>query len=84
MQVLNVAAVNHTQWPGSGEMGDPVLDAFYASDVQFVDNATYQQETARDAGAKLLERIGRPAHPGRALAGWDPAARHRRRSLLIL
>ncbi|TLD31595.1 hypothetical protein PspLS_02542 [Pyricularia sp. CBS 133598] len=54
-------AVNHTQWPGSGEMGDPVFDAFYSSNVQFVSNATYQQETVRDAGAKLLDIIGRPA-----------------------
>ncbi|KAF6830390.1 hypothetical protein CMUS01_07754 [Colletotrichum musicola] len=54
-------AANHTQWPGTGVMGDPVFDAFYSSNVQFVNNATYQQKTVQDAGALLLDRIGRPA-----------------------
>ncbi|TKW50668.1 putative secreted lipase [Colletotrichum tanaceti] len=54
-------AALHTQWPGTGMMGDGVFDAFYSSNVQFVNNATYQQETVRDAGALLLDRIGRPA-----------------------
>ncbi|KAK2022320.1 alpha/beta-hydrolase [Colletotrichum zoysiae] len=54
-------AVNHTQWPGTGMMGDEVFDAFYSSNVQFVNNATYQQKTVRDAGALLLDKIGKPA-----------------------
>lgn len=54
-------SVNHTQWPGSGVMGDPVFDAFYASNVQFLNNATLQQSTMAAAGAALLDRIGRPA-----------------------
>jgi pimeloyl-ACP methyl ester carboxylesterase len=39
-------------------MLDPVFDAFYASNVQFNPNATYQQQTVQAAGAKLLEKIG--------------------------
>ncbi|KAK7054350.1 hypothetical protein VNI00_003544 [Paramarasmius palmivorus] len=51
----------HTQWPGNGTMGDPVFDAFYASNVQYIDNDTYQQSTVQAAGAALLDRIGTPA-----------------------
>lgn len=51
----------HTQWPGTGVMGDAIFDAFYASNVQFVLNATYQQSTVRDTAAQLLDSIGEPA-----------------------
>ncbi|KAI1062706.1 hypothetical protein LB506_006290 [Fusarium annulatum] len=54
-------AVNHTQWPGSGVRGDPVFDAFYSSNVEFVDNTIYQQTSVQAAGAALLDRIGKPA-----------------------
>ncbi|SMR56695.1 unnamed protein product [Zymoseptoria tritici ST99CH_1E4] len=50
----------HTQWPDSGRMGSPVFDAFYSSNVQFINNATYQQSTVQTAGAALLDRIGEP------------------------
>ncbi|KAF3003572.1 hypothetical protein E8E13_006481 [Curvularia kusanoi] len=50
----------HTQWPGTGVMGDAVFDAFYSSNVQFIANATYQQETVQAAGAQLLDMIGKP------------------------
>lgn len=53
-------AVNHTQWPGTGLMGDPYFDTFYSSNVQFINNATYQQSTVQAAGAALLDRIGIP------------------------
>ncbi|KAG9515032.1 alpha/beta-hydrolase, partial [Aureobasidium melanogenum] len=53
-------AVNHTQWPGTGRMGDPVFDAFYSSNVQFSNNDTYSQATVQAAGAALLDRIGSP------------------------
>jgi len=49
--------MNHTQWPGSGKMGDPVFDTFIRSQVQFASAST---ELARDAGIALLEMIGRP------------------------
>lgn len=51
----------HTQWPGTGVMGDPVFDAFYSSNVQFLANATYQQRTVQSAGAQLLDMVGTPA-----------------------
>ncbi|SCO85818.1 fusarubin cluster-esterase [Fusarium oxysporum] len=54
-------AINHTQWPGSGVRGDPVFDAFYSSNVEFVDNTTYQQTSVQAAGAALLDKIGKPA-----------------------
>lgn len=41
-------------------MGDPVFDAFYSSNVQFISNATYQQRTVQSAGAQLLDLIGIP------------------------
>lgn len=53
-------AALHTQWPGNGTMGDPIFDAFYSSNVQFVLNATYQQASVQAAGALLLDRIARP------------------------
>ncbi|KAK2589406.1 hypothetical protein QQS21_012919 [Conoideocrella luteorostrata] len=53
-------AAKHTQWPGTGVMGDAFFDAFYASTVQFVNNETYQQIVTQKAGAALLDRIGKP------------------------
>ena len=53
-------AVNHTQWPGNGTVGDPVFEAFYSSQVQFINNATYQQFSVQAATASLLDRIGKP------------------------
>ncbi|KAL9627974.1 MAG: hypothetical protein Q9164_007431, partial [Protoblastenia rupestris] len=64
----------HTQWPGSGKMGDPFFDAYYASNVQFLTNATYQQSTVQAAGAALLDRIGKPvillSHSQGGLIAW--------------
>ncbi|KAF5662742.1 fusarubin cluster-esterase [Fusarium heterosporum] len=54
-------AINHTQWPGAGVRGDPIFDAFYSSNVPFIDNSTYQQTTVQAAGAALLDKIGKPA-----------------------
>lgn len=54
-------AVNHTQWNGTGIMGDPVFDRFYSSQVQFTTNQTYQQLYTQAAGAALLDHIGKPA-----------------------
>ncbi|KAH7161814.1 Alpha/beta hydrolase family-domain-containing protein [Dactylonectria macrodidyma] len=50
----------HTQWPGTGVMGDDYFDAFYSSNIQFINNATYQQTTMQNAGAALLDKIGKP------------------------
>lgn len=42
----------HTQWLDSGLRGDPVFDAFYATQVQHLN---------QNAGVALLDRIGKPA-----------------------
>jgi pimeloyl-ACP methyl ester carboxylesterase len=48
---------NHTQWPGTGKMGDPVFDTFVKSQVQFAQAATAQ---AGVAARELLDTIGSP------------------------
>ncbi|KAL1886927.1 hypothetical protein Cpir12675_006848 [Ceratocystis pirilliformis] len=53
-------AASHTRWPGTGKMDDSVFDTFYSSNVEFINNATYQQTTVQRAGAALLDKIGRP------------------------
>jgi pimeloyl-ACP methyl ester carboxylesterase len=70
-------AKKHTQWPGDGpskgQKGDPIFDAFYATQVE---TATAVEETQRrnqDAGAALLDKIG-PAivltHSQSGTYGW--------------
>ena len=49
--------MNHTQWPGSGKIGDPSFDNFMKTQVQF---AGASPALARDAGMVLLEMIGTP------------------------
>jgi pimeloyl-ACP methyl ester carboxylesterase len=51
-------ARHHTQWPGSGEKGDPVFDQFYASQADFIKDRTEVECLNRDAGAALLDKIG--------------------------
>lgn len=53
-------AALHTQWPGTGVMGDKIFDTYYASTVDFFGEAIGQQVTVQRAGAALLDRIGRP------------------------
>lgn len=63
----------HTQWPGSGRIGDPVFDAFYASQVESLKSDVETQNATQKAGAALLDRIG-PAilltHSQSGLLGW--------------
>lgn len=63
----------HSQWPGSGRKGDPVFDAFYATQVVSLQSDGETQALAKDAGAALLDRIG-PAiiltHSQSGLLGW--------------
>ena len=49
--------MNHTQWPGSGKIGDPIFDNFMKTQVQF---AGASPALARVAGTVLLEMIGTP------------------------
>lgn len=64
----------HTQWPGSGRIGDPIFDAYYASVVPSLANRDLQQSTFRQAGAALLDRIARPvillAHSQGVMPTW--------------
>ncbi|KAL8898828.1 MAG: hypothetical protein Q9207_006506 [Kuettlingeria erythrocarpa] len=48
----------HTQWPGTGQMGDAVYDAFYASQVQFQNDTAIVQTINQRAGAALLDIVG--------------------------
>lgn len=63
----------HTQWPGTGRRGDPVFDAFYATQVESLASDVETQELTQKAGAALLDKIG-PAvlltHSQSGLLGW--------------
>jgi pimeloyl-ACP methyl ester carboxylesterase len=66
----------HTQWPGPGTRGDATFDAFYASQVETIGDEGMIEEINREAGAKLLDRIG-PAvlltHSQAGVIGWSVA-----------
>lgn len=51
-------AKKHTQWPGEGRKGDPIFDAFYASQVPFVADSAKSQQLFQAAGTALLDKIG--------------------------
>jgi len=55
-------AKKHTQWPGEGpnkgRHGDPVFDAFYATQVETVTSNEETQLRNQAAGAALLDKIG--------------------------
>jgi pimeloyl-ACP methyl ester carboxylesterase len=67
----------HTQWPGDGpnkgKKGDPIFDAFYATQVETVISNEETQARNQEAGAALLDRIG-PAivltHSQSGSFGW--------------
>jgi pimeloyl-ACP methyl ester carboxylesterase len=48
----------HSQWPGTGRIGDPVFDAFYATQVPYLADGTETQRLNQQAVAALLDRIG--------------------------
>ena len=48
----------HTQWPGTGLVGDPVFDAFYASQVQLQTSAFISDDNTKPAYNALLDTIG--------------------------
>ncbi len=70
-------AKKHTQWPGDGpnkgQKGDPIFDAFYATQVETLIPVEETQRRNRDAGAALLDKIG-PAivltHSQSGTYGW--------------
>lgn len=66
-------AKKHTEWPGSGHMGDPIFDAFYATQVQGLANNLETETVTQAAGSALLDKIG-PAilvtHSQSGPIGW--------------
>jgi pimeloyl-ACP methyl ester carboxylesterase len=66
----------HTQWPGTGEPGDPAFDNYFASNVPSMDNREMQSRMNVDALAALLDRVG-PAivlvHSQSGQYGWPLA-----------
>jgi pimeloyl-ACP methyl ester carboxylesterase len=48
----------HTQWPGTGEPGDPAFDNYFASNVPSMENREMQSRMNVDALAALLDRVG--------------------------
>ena len=48
----------HTQWPGTGEPGDPFYDQMHAQVLPDIENGTLREELNRDAGIALLDKIG--------------------------
>ena len=62
------------RWPGTGDVGDPLVDAFMAQQRPMRgDTAAYAQDVTRRRGVELLERIG-PAivitHSAGGPFGW--------------
>jgi pimeloyl-ACP methyl ester carboxylesterase len=55
-------AKKQTQWPGDGpnkgRKGDPVFDAFYATQVEALAGLEPTQRANQEAGAALLDKIG--------------------------
>lgn len=48
----------HTQWPGNGTRGDPIFDAFTASNIPLSSNSVNVENTMRTSGCQLLALIG--------------------------
>jgi pimeloyl-ACP methyl ester carboxylesterase len=51
-------AALHTQWPGTGEPGDPTFDQYWASNIPGMENRVMQAQMNIDALAALLDKIG--------------------------
>jgi pimeloyl-ACP methyl ester carboxylesterase len=74
MTPLFMLAATGGRWPGTGDVGDPLVDAFMAQQRPMRgDTAAYAQEVTRRRGVELLERIG-PAivitHSAGGPFGW--------------
>ncbi|OAL26467.1 hypothetical protein AYO20_10135 [Fonsecaea nubica] len=67
-------AGKHSQWPGTGQRGDPVFDAFYASTYPSVTDIAAYQSSQASAIAALLHHIATPAilltHSQGSPGGW--------------
>jgi pimeloyl-ACP methyl ester carboxylesterase len=67
-------AARHTQWPGASKPGDPAFDTFFATQVETIGDEALIESINREAGARLLDRIG-PAvllvHSQSGVMGWS-------------
>jgi pimeloyl-ACP methyl ester carboxylesterase len=67
------AAGPHRQWPGTGDIGDPLVDQFMASQNAAPQDQAFAQRLWASRGAELLDKIG-PAilqtHSAGAPFGW--------------
>jgi len=48
----------HTQWPGTGRIGDPTFDAFYRSQMQFQTDRFISEEQNAQAYSALVDLVG--------------------------
>jgi hypothetical protein len=48
----------HTQWPGTGRIGDPTFDSFYRSQLQFQTARFISEEQNARAYAALVDLVG--------------------------
>ena len=68
-------ASKHTQWPGTGRMGDPIGDYFMKTQVQYIGGR--QARLTIDANVALLDMIGTPVilltHSQGGWFGWNIA-----------
>jgi pimeloyl-ACP methyl ester carboxylesterase len=48
----------HTQWPGTGDPGNPAFDNYFASNVPSMEDRGMQSRMNVDALAALLDRVG--------------------------
>jgi pimeloyl-ACP methyl ester carboxylesterase len=66
-------AKKHTQWPGTGRIGDKVFDEFTKTQVQFL-QGNRQETLTRDAYVALLDAINTPVilltHSQGGAFGW--------------
>ncbi|PSN59400.1 alpha/beta-hydrolase [Corynespora cassiicola Philippines] len=63
----------HTQWPGTGHVGDPTFDAFYSAQVQFQGDELISEETNAKAYSALLDKVGKSfllTHSQSGAYGW--------------
>ncbi|OAA60324.1 hypothetical protein SPI_05448 [Niveomyces insectorum RCEF 264] len=70
----------HTQWPGTGQKGDSIFDAFYASQVGHLAEYKHVESLFYPAAGALLQRIGQPAylvtHSQSGPLGWHVADKY--------